>query len=60
MLWKIALQCPDLQIRVQVNADEHLVQNIYASRHVFKVGHTDGVSVPNVPYDHKVKWGRNA
>ena len=31
------LKCADLLIRVQVNADEDLLQNIHVSRHVFKV-----------------------
>ena len=35
MPWKIALKCPDLQIRVQVNADEDLLQNIYTHPGMF-------------------------
>ena len=37
------LKCADLLIRVQVNADEDLLQNIHVSRQVFKVDHTSGV-----------------
>ena len=37
------LKCPALKIRVQVNADEGLLQNIHVSRHVFKVDHANRV-----------------
>ena len=43
------LKCSDLQIRVQVNADEDLLQNIHPSRHVKWLATLTGSKYPTYP-----------